>query len=606
MKKIIQIIVFFVLASCGIVDSAVAQSCTAKAPAKVGLNQRFQLTVTIDQQNAKVNNPNFGSFTLVGGPSRGSQTSMTIMNGQQSVTHTITYTYVLQPTKVGKQTIPSITAVVDGKQVSSNSVTIEVTQEDQQSAQQRRRQQQQSVDPFDPFGFFSQPQRQPEAAKSDCFLKAYASKSTPYQGEEVVITYKFYFSNVYQFQVTGTDFPQQPDLWTYQLGNPNAEPTVHTETLNGKVYNVVEVYKTAVYPQKSGKITVTPLLMKGVMVVPSGWMGARKEDMSVRSNEVTLQVRELPRAGCPANFSGLVGKFSLKSNLTKNQLKANDATDLVVTISGSGNLQLVEPLDIAFPSDFDVNEPSVNDRIQTGGSSVNGSRTFDYTIIPRTAGPFTIPAADFCYFDPSSGTYKTLSTEKYGLTVDKGDDDNSFSSSSQKDIAVLDKDIRFIKTDVRSMLSPNKLFFATPAFFLLFFLPFLLLAVFLVIRRKQFKDRQNVAELRNRKANKVALKSLKKAKKLLVANKEDEFYVEISRALWGYMSDKFRIPLADLSIDSVRGKLAEKGVAPDDIEQFIQTLNNCEYARFAPDSGAAMMSDLYNQSLDFITKIEKQ
>ena len=612
MKKIVSCIIILVSLLLCPVCQLQAQSCKASAPAKVGINQGFQYQVTIDRPNVSVSSTNFGAMKLVSGPMQQNMHHTTIVNGQYSSTCSTIFIYTLRPTKVGKQTIPGVVVIVDGKQVASNSVTIEVTQEDQGNSRQRPQQQQQRQrqysDPFEEmfdefFGHRSAPQ--PQNVESGMFLRAYPSKTNPYQGEEVVITYKLYFSNVYQYQVTGTEFPQQPNLWTYQLGNPGAAQTPHTETINGKTYNVIEVYKTAVYPQKSGTITVTPLLLKGVAVVPNGMWGAREEQNSVKSNDVTLHVKELPQAGRPANFSGLVGNFSLKSSLTKDKLKTNDATDLVVTISGSGNLQLAEALAFSFPSDLDVNEPAINDNIHTAGNSVNGSRSFDYTIIPRAPGKFSIPVASFVYFDPRTQTYKTLTTESYTLDVEKGEDDNGF-SSSQRGVTMLDKDIRYIRTDLKKLTTRSHAFFASSLFWILLFLPMLLFIIYLIIRRKQFQDRQNMAELRNKRANKVAIKSLKKAKKLLDAGNEDAFYEEISRALWGYMCDKFRIQLADLSIDAARARLSEKNLPAEDIEQFVKTLNDCEYARFAPDNGAEMMQDLYQQSLNFITNIEKK
>lgn len=603
MKRHIQTAIVFCIFCIGSMVACFAQTATAVAPAKVGINQRISYTVKLDQHPSKITATNFGTFTHVGGPSQSSSTSIQIVNGQQSASYTYSYTYTLQPTKVGKQTIPGVSFLVDGKVVTSNSVIVEVTQEDQQV---RRRQRQPFVDPFEEFfGNSARQQRQAIDFDSEIFLKSQVSKTNPYVGEEVVITYKLYYSNIYQFQVTGNEFPQQQNLWTYQLGNPNASPQPTTTTLNGKRYNVVEVYKTAVYPQKAGTLTVTPLELEGVVTVPSGWFGADQQRKKLKSGEITLNVKELP-AGKPANFSGLVGKFTMTSSLTKAELKTNDATDLVVKISGSGNLQMAESPAINFPTDFDVSDPAVNDKIQTGGNSVNGSRSFDYVIIPRTVGNFTIPGCEFCYFDPQSKTYKTLTTEPYEVKVEKGEDDNSVSSSYQKGIQMLDKDIRYIQTDASQFNKKSKVFFGTSLYFLLLFLPLLLFILFIFIWRKSIKNRENVMELRNKRATKVARRSLKKAKKLLAENKESEFYVEISRALWGYMSDKYKIPLAELSIETVRNRLTDKGLTQEDIENFIHTLNECEFARFAPNNSGETMNNLYNLSLDFITQIEKK
>lgn len=579
-----------------------AQTCTATAPSKVGINEAIQYTVKLNEKPSKIVKQDFGTFTLAGGPSQGSSTSISFVNGQKSVKSEYSYTYSLKPSKLGETAIPGVTFLVNGKQVKSNAVTVTVTQENQ-----RQQQQQQQRHSWWDWDMPSSPQQQQQISKDDVILKASASKSNPYEGEEVIITHKLYLgSSISNFQPTGNEFPSQPDLWTYTLGNPEAEAKHTVETLNGKRYDVYELRKTAVYPQKTGEITITPLELEGVVTIPSGWFG-RQEKMNLKSNSITLKVKPLPQ-GKPMGFSGLVGKFSIKSSLTKSELSTNDATNLVVTISGSGNIQHIEDLNITFPTDFDVTEPAINDKVQTGGSSVNGSRSFEYVIIPRAAGTFTIPSAEFSYFDISTHTYKTLTTEPYTLTVAKGSgDENTVEGSNFKqDIRILDKDIRYIKSGHRAFVPAGHHFFGTLPYFILLFLPLILFILLLVVWRKRIRDRENVAQLRNRRANKVARKSLKKAKVLLATGKEEEFYVEISRALWGYMSDKFHIPLADLSMDTVRNRLCEKGVSEEDIEEFVNTLNECEFARFAPNSGHELMSHLYDLSLQFITKIEKK
>ncbi len=579
------------------------QSCTATAPSKVGINEAIQYTVKLNEKPSKIVAQDFGTFTLAGGPSQGSSTSITFINGQQSVKSEYSYTYSLKPSKLGEQNIPGVTFLVGGKQVKCNAVTVTVTQENQRKAQpQQRRSWWDWDEPAMP-----QQQAPKQVSKDDIILKASCSKTNPYEGEEVIVTHKLYLgSSISNFQPTDNSFPSQPDLWTYTLGDPNAQAKHTVETLNGKRYDVYELRKTAVFPQKTGKITITPLELEGVVTIPSGWFG-RQEKMKVSSNSVTLHVKELPK-GKPMGFSGLVGKFTIKSSLTKNELAVNDATNLVITISGNGNLQHIEDLNITFPSDFDVTDPAINDKVQTHGSNVNGSRSFEYVIIPRTAGTFTIPSAEFSYFDLATQTYKTLTTEPYTLTVAKGDGDGNTveNANNKQDIQILDKDIHFIKTGKNAFSPAGKHFFATPLYFVLVLLPLLLFILLLVLWRKQINDRKNMAQIRNRRANKVALKSLKKAKKLLAANKEDEFYIEISRALWGYMSDKFHIPLAELSMDTVRAKLSDKNVPEENIEEFINTLNECEFARFAPDSGTNLMNHLYESSLDFITKIERK
>lgn len=599
-RKIFKYALSLLAILCFTLSSLQAQTCRAVAPDKVGINEAIQYTVKISEKPKKIVETNFGTFTLVNGPSTSYSSSTSWVNGKVSSTTEYSYTYVLRPSKLGEQQIAGVTFLVDGKEVKSNSLTITVTQEDQR-AQQQQAQRRPS--------FWDFPDMSPAPqgiSKDDVMLKAYASKSSPYQGEEVIITYKLYLVNqIHNFQPTKNELPSQPDLWTYTLGDPNTAITPKQENINGKIYNVYDLHKVSAFPQKTGQITITPLQLEGVVTIPSGFFG-HQEQISLNSNSVTLNVKALPQTGKPDNFSGLVGTFSMKSSLTKKEIASHDATNLLITISGKGNLQLLEAPQVQFPNDFDVADPSISDKIQTTGSSVSGSRSFEYIIIPRVAGTFTIPAATFSYFDPTSHTYKTLSTEPYELNVSKGNHETTVASSYQKDIQILDQDIHFIKTKIGVLAPHRPPFFGTTLYYVLLLLPLLLFVITLFIWRKQIQSRENIVQLRHRRANKVALKRLRVAKRLLTQQQEEAFYIEISKALWGYMSDKFHIPLSELSMDTVRERLMEKGVDEESIKQFIHTLNECEFARFAPGDAAQQMSNLYNLSLEFITKIEKK
>src|SRR5574344_659974 len=574
-------------------------TCTATAPAKVGINQTFQYNVKINQKATPTTGKTMGAFSIVGGPSQSYSSSTSIINGQVSSSTEYTYTYVLQPTKLRQHTIPGATFTVNGKSTTANSVSIVVTQENQQTQQSGRR--------SNPFSFFDEPAPTRSNAATDVFLKAYASTTTPYEGQEVIITHKIYLgSGIYDYQITKNNLPSQAHLWSYTLGDTKSPAKQSVETINGKKYNVYEIRTTAVFPQKSGEIIITPLEFEGIATISSGFWASQKE-IKVKSNSVKLQVKPLPTNGKPDNFSGLVGNFTIKSSLTKSSLTTNDATDLLVTISGSGNLQHVENLNFAFPTDFDVADPTLVDKINTLGKSVSGSRSFDYVIIPRAASKFIIQGTTFSYFDLKTNTYKTLTTEPFTIEVEKGADGNNTSNSTlQKDIQVLDKDIRYIKDDPNAFAPKTGALFGTPIYLILLFTPFLLVILFFIILRKYLNSRKDVAQLRNRRANKVATKRLKKAHKLLLTNKKEEFYIEISRALWGYVSDKYHIPQSELSMDTVRAKLEGKNVDNENIERLINTLNECEFARFAPNNNEELMNHLYNLSIDYITIIEKK
>lgn len=591
MKKFIILITILL---CSAVPM-LAQNCTAKAPAKVGVNQQFQYVVTLDQ-NGNVASTDFGNFSKVNGPAVSSSQSISFVNGQQTSSYTRTFTYTLKPSKTGVQTIPGVTCDASGKKVKSNAVTIEVTKEDQQT-QQRQQQQNRQSDPFDSFfrNFWGEPQRNTTQNQYDVFVKAAASKSNPYYGETVIVTYRLYTYNISNWQATNIKWPQQNNLWSYRMDDPNKIPEPKYETINGKRYAVWEIYKTAVAPQKSGSLTITPITIDMQMVTGSGFF-QNVSEKTIKSNAIDLNVKALPIQGKGSHFGGLVGQFTLSSELAPTEVNVNDAIDFTITISGKGSLQLADNPDFNFPNGFDVTDPSVDDQINTNGNSVGGKRILKYVLIPRKKGTYEIPATTITYFDPESQSYKNLTTEKYTIEV-KGENE-TLTRDKKEDVAR--------PTDLGSAV---KAFF-TKYLWLFILIPclILLLILILVIIRfiRSHSKKGDKTQKKVRHANRIAARRLKKARKLMAAGQDATFFEEISHALWDYLGHKFRIPLSDLSIDAVRNKLIDKGMSEEDIAQFTATLNDCEYARFAPGDKAEMMSKLFEQASDFITRMEKK
>ena len=610
MRNICKIfIISILLVAFGAAKDIFAQiTCTASAPPQVAVGQTFTFTFTLNQRAQQIASYQFTGFDVLSGPNQSSSTSMTMINGQTTQSSSYSYSYTLRAQKEGTFTIPAAIFVVDGAQVKSNSVQIKVvagqqagTPQQQQQQQQGGRNQQQTTQAFD---------------KNDVFVRASASKTNPYQGEQVIITHKLYVGQSVNggYRLNNATMPTQSGLWSYTLGDPNAENVAKQEVLNGKRYAVHEIKRIAVFPQKTGEITVTPMeidFLAGVITTQSsgdpffdrffgGRQNAQNYELNIKSNPVQLNVKSLPQNNKPDDFSGLVGTFTISSSLSRAKLKANDATNLTVTISGTGNLQHIDPLEINFPADFDVTEPRVTDNINTKGNTVNGSRVFEYVIIPRNEGDFTIPQATFSYFDPSSNTYKTIATQEFKLEVEKGSGQLSVSSaSSQKDIKILGNDIRFIRTSHFNLKPAKIVFFGTPKYYAALLLPILLLFIFIIIWRKQIELRSDVAQVRYRKADKVARKYLKIAKKRLEEKNKEQFYLEISRALWGYLSDKYHIPVSQLSMENVSAKLAQLNVSAETINKFLETLQQCEFARFAPGDSAEIMQDMYHKATAF-------
>ncbi|MBQ4355316.1 MAG: protein BatD [Bacteroidales bacterium] len=570
-----------------------AQTCTAQAPAKVGINQQFQYSVTLNQ-DGNISSTDFGPFTKVGGPSSSTSTSISFVNGQQSTSHTTTFTYVLKPTKLGKQTIPGVTCNVGGKSVKSNAVTVEVTKEDQQTQQQRQR----FRDPFedffrDPWG--DQQRQQQQQPSYDVFVRGSVSNTAPFQGEVVTVVYKLYTYNVAQWQANDVKMPQQTDLWTYRLDDPDGKLVEKTETINGKRYSVYEIYRSAVAPQKSGSLTISPFSLDMTMIVGRGFWASRS-DQTIKSNTLTLNVKPLPKANRPDDFSGLVGQYELTSTLAPTEVDVNDAADFTVTLSGKGAIQLADLPEFNFPDNIDVTDPIIDDKVTTA-NGLGGKRTFKYVLIPRQNGTYVIPATTFSYFDPTSQTYKQLSTQACSMKV-KGE-----GSTAKKK-----KENDTVEADGTTDVVGNLKAFFSKYWILFVLIPVLIIVVILVLLLvrllQRSKGKKSPAQKRVRHANRIAARRLKKAQKLMTAGEDDAFFEEVAHALWDYLGHKFRIPLADLSIDAVRNKLIDKGMSEDEIAQFTQTLDNCEYSRFAPGDKAEMMSQLYDQARDFITRME--
>jgi len=584
-------------------------TCTASAPPQVAVGQTFTYTFSLNQRAQQIASYQFPGFDLLSGPNQSSSTQMSIVNGQTTQSSSFSYSFTLRAQKEGTFTVPSATFVVDGTQVKSNSVQIRVVAGQQAGNPQQQQQ-----------GVQSNPQTQ-SFDKNEVFVRASASNTNPHEGELVVITHKLYIGQSVNggYRVNNVTMPTQSGLWSYTLGDPNQENLAKQEVLNGKKYAVHEIRKTAVFPQKTGEVNVTPMELDFTANILTqqttgdpffdrffgGRQSSQSYNLSIKSNTIQLSVKPLPKNNKPEEFSGLVGNFSMTSLLSRSQLKVNDATNLTITVSGTGNLQHINPPNVEFPSDFDVTEPRITDNINTKGNTVTGTRIFEYVIIPRSEGTYTIPAATFSFFDPQNNKYKSLATETFHLLIEKGSGEQSVSTTSfQKDIKVLGKDIRYIRTSNFKLKPTGVVFFGSLHYFALLILPVLLLIIFILVWRKQIEKRSNEALMRNKRANKVAQKNLKIAKKMLDTKNRELFFLEISRAIWGYISDKYHIPVSQLSTENVSTKLLQLGVAQNTIDAFVETLQKCEFARFAPGDNSSIMKEMYQKATDFILQNE--
>jgi hypothetical protein len=584
-------------------------TCVTKAPAQIAVGQAFNITYDLNDRPEKLPSINFPNFRLAGGPSVGSSSYTSYANGQVQSSQSFTYTYAFVAEKEGNYTIPSVIFIVKNQQVKSNPVNIVVTAgaQNQQSNANRQTTETQGFN------------------KNDYYVKAFVSNSNPYVGEQAIVTYKLYLGpQTYQCQPQITSRPTTQGFWTYDLSSKDGQATQKEEIIDGKKFIVIDMYSLAVYPQKSGKQTISPLETNLIVQIPVqqqrrsndifdlfsdpffGGTRLQNVELNLSSNAVTIQAKELPIASKPLLFSGLVGDFKLSAKLSRDKLAANDATNLTVTISGAGNLQYIEPLDFEFPTDIAVHDPEIRDNISTLPSGVSGSRTFEYVLIPRVEGNYTISPASFSFFDKRKGSYTTLYTPEFTINVGKGQASNAvaFDANTKTDVKILGTDIHHIKTNWKPELYTAS-FFLSPLYWLLLILPIVLLILFMIVFRKRMESRKNTVLLRDKKASKTARKRLRKAEKCLQNNQNEVFYIEISKVLWGYISDKFHIPVGQLSLDTAEQKLSERNMQEDSIKEFISTLNDCEYVRFAP-SPDITPEKMYERTFNFITKIERE
>lgn len=579
---------------------------TADAPDVVVSGDQFRLTFTVNTQKVKdFRAPSITKgFDVLMGPSRSQQSSTQIINGKVSSSSSITYTYILMAGDAGTYTIPAASIEANGEKIFSNAVTIKVLPPDQSASGSKGSQK-------------SSAQAGNQAASgritsNDLFITATASKTTVHEQEAILLTYKVYtLVNLRQL------FGKMPDLkgfHTQEIELPQ-QKTFSLEHYKGRNYNTTVWSQYVLFPQQTGKLEIPSITFEGVVAIQTvsddpfdaffnggGYQEVKKK---IVTPKLTINVQPLPAK--PANFSGGVGEFTLASSINAKDVKTNDAVTIKLTISGSGNMKLISTPEVKFPEDFEVYDPKVTNNFEASRAGLSGTQTIEYLAIPRHAGNFMIPPVEFTYFDLKSNSYKTLKTEAYNINVAKGQgnaDQVIADFTNKENVKVLGQDIRFIKLGDTKLMPKGDVFFGTVGYYLWYIIPFVLFVGLVVFFRKQAAENANVAKVKTKKANKVATKRMKLAGKLLAENRKNEFYDEVLKALWGYISDKLSIPVSQLSKDNIEAELAKYGVADDVIKDFINALNECEFARYAPGDENEAMDKVYTTSVEAISKME--
>lgn len=592
------VFLFVLMLTAGGVVKAADVVFKAIAPQAVVMGEQFRLTFTVNAEGKDLRVQEMPDFEVLMGPSQSTSYSSSWSNGQSSSETTVSYTYVLMPKKEGTFNIAPATIKVKGANYSSNGLSIKVLPADQadKSSEQAG-------------GNAS------GIASDGLFVKMDVSRRDVYEQEGFLVTFKLY--SLYDCSLTNVKFPEFEGFLAQEIEQPENKQW-SLDNHNGRNYRTVVIKQTYLYPQRSGKITIGAGKFEASVRVQSQqkvrsllddfFDSYQDVSKALTTAPVTIDVKPLP-AGKPASFSGAVGSFSMTADINSNNVKTNDAVTIKVKITGSGNIKLAKNPEVVFPNDFDVYDPKVETDIKTTTAGVSGSKTIEYMAIPRYAGNFEIPAISFSYFDTKTGSYKTLTSDAYKLHVEQGKDGEGNAPvvsnfSNKESVKYLGKDVRYLKTNGVSFRTANDVFFGSFAYYMCYLVPAILFIVFFFIYRKQVKENSNIALVRTKKANKMAVKRLKNAGTLMKENKKEEFYDEVLRALWGYLSDKLSIDQSNLTKDNVETELTKYGVDESLIKEFMDILNTCEFARYAPAQASDAMDKLYELTVDAIGKME--
>jgi hypothetical protein len=606
MKKVKKYLILPILLLAGCV--LYAQKFTASVSKnRIAVGEVFQLDFSINANAKNFTPPSFGDFSVYSGPNQ--STSMQIVNGNMS--QSITLSYYIAAKKEGTLTIGPASISVGGNTLQSNSLSIEAVKG---SNQQQAQSQSQGG---------NQPAGSAQASSENLFAKTFINKSKVYAGEQIVITHKVYTRmNLKGFQ--DVRFPSYNGFWAQEVPR-TTQYEVTTENVNGVQYNVVEIKKAFLFAQRNGKIEIEPMEVQCVVREKSGkrndpfsqffgndpffGFDAYKDvQYTVKSNALMIEVTPLPDAGKPADFPGAVGNFSMSAVIDKDKVKANDGINLKITISGKGNLKLIDAPKINFPDEFESYDPKTNENISVTENGVTGSKTFEYLLIPRHEGIYKIQPWNFTYFDAEKKSYISLPSKEFTVTVEKGAANSNaapvISSIAKEDVKLIGNDIRYIKTRDIYLTKRGEYFFGSPGFIAGFAVPPLLFLAFLFLRREHIRRNSDLVLVRKRTANRLAKKQLVQAEKSMKINDKENFFVNVLSALYSYAGNKMNIPVAELSKEKVVEMLKGKNVPEAEMNEFVKLMDECEFARYAPGLQSGNLQDVYDRAENTITKIE--
>lgn len=566
----------------------------------VGSNETFQLTYTFNGNGQRFQGPDLSDFNVHSGPNQSN--SVQVING--SFSQSLSISYILQPKREGTFKIGPASIDAEGKRVVSNIVNLTVVK----GAAPQQQQAQQSAESG--------------LSSKNIFIRATTTKSSVYQGEAVVVSFRIY-TNVSILNYTVNKMPAFNGFYSQDIQLPE-QLELTTEVIDGVSYRSGEIKKLVLFPQQSGELVIDPMELECIARIqvksnrrdPFGMFndpffndpffggGARDVKYSFRSMPVKIQVKALP-GGAPASFNGSVGKLNYDVSLDHDKTRANEPVTMKIKISGNGNLKLTEAPQINLPPDCEVYDPKVTENIRTGAGGSTGSKTFEYLIIPRNEGTFDLEPVPFTYFDLDKKQYVTNPGKTFTLKVGRGSSQSVTASgpAHRSNVEVIGKDIRYIKLKSEEFTDNEKGFYGSAGFYLASLTPLLLFSGLLVYRNRNHKLNADASLVRTRKATGAAQKRLSAASDALAKNEISKVYEEISKALWGYAGDKLLIDPASLTKETAASGLAARKVNADLIDKWKTLIEECEIARYAGAS-AASPAETHKEAMQLITGLE--
>ncbi len=596
-----HILTLLLLMLCG-TSVTVAQSVSVQVPSQVACGENFRLSYVVNTQD--VSKFRLGDLPegleVVSGPHTSRSSSVQIVNGHTTSSSTITYTYTVYARKNGTYTIPAAQATIGGKQVASNTAKVTVSGTAPQGGSGAPRMHgQNSTDDLAEAGT--------PISGNDLFIRVTANKHRVYEQEPILLTYKV-FSQVDLSQLQG----KMPDLTGFQaLEIPlPQQKSFKVENIDGKTYRTVTWSQYVMYPQMTGTLEIPSITFAGTVIQRTrnidpfeaffnGGAAYSEVHRDVKAPAVTIEVDPLPSR--PAGFSGGVGQFTISSSVDRTEVRAGEPVNIRFVVKGTGNLKLIKQPTLELPKDFDIYDPKTTDKTELTVNGLTGSMVYEYLVVPRNQGKYTIPAFEFIYFDPADKEYKTLTTEETELTVTKGSGKSTMADFSYD----RDNDIHSLKTGNSSVVRTDSYLFGNTQYLCALFIPLLIFIVVVIIFRKRAIDNANVVRMKGRKANKVATRRLRTASRLMAKGQQAEFYDEVLRALWGYVGDKLNIPVVELSRDNITEKFTSHDVDASIVDSFVEAIDECEYARYAPGEARGKMDAVYDKAVNAITKIDE-